>query len=200
MNSTDVCNLWLGTDLTCRMGTRNLPAQPTALWARCPLAVHWGHGLGSRGWRWQWGPPPSTTGCSPCSGHPKHAARQGVPCSSRAVGKAGSASPGALQGSGRCWVWQPLQLSFLPWSETEKGRREVKGKRCHKSCRRDRGKINRHVTGSEDTQSFPSSSCQHCSLQSGDLAAARLSRGCSRIPTTGLLPMLASAWPFLMNY
>lgn len=56
-----------------------------------------------------------------------------MPHSSWAVGKAGSACPGALQGSGEApdvsAVLEELLLpSFLPWSEIEKGKRDVKGK------------------------------------------------------------------------
>lgn len=72
MNSTDMSNLWLGTDLTCRMGTRNLPAPPHGeLWVRCHLAVDRRHSLGSRGWHWQRGSAPTTPRCSLCSGLPR---------------------------------------------------------------------------------------------------------------------------------
>lgn len=56
-----------------------------------------------------------------------------MPPSSRAVGKAGSASPGILQGSGEApgvaaVLEKVLPLSFLPWSEIEKGKGDIKGK------------------------------------------------------------------------
>lgn len=117
MNSADMSNLWLGTDLTCRMGTRNLPAR--ARGELCHLAVGWRHSLGST---------PTTPGCSLCSGLPQtpSEARDGP------EQEGGPACPGALRGSGRVQVWFQLCwrsscLSSLPGAEIEKGKEGCKG-------------------------------------------------------------------------